>query len=276
MGAAQASTAQRLSALKAQIAALEGRPLALAADDRPAPWNWGEPALDHALGGGLATDALHDWTAAGPHAASAVALLLALLARRPAGDVLWVTTTAMAMDYGRPYGPGMAALGLDPTRFLFAVGRRELDVAWALEEGLAAATPAAGGLAAVVGIGGALDFTASRRLSLAAARHGCPCLWLSLGGTAATGRAASSAAHTRWRVESRPSRPEPHAPRTPGPPVWRMSLTRARSLPPLAFDVTWNDESRRFLLAGPVATPAVDRPLATSRPPVPAAAPRAA
>lgn len=273
MNAAYASTTQQLSALKARIAALEGRALTLETDRAP-PWSWGEPAIDSLLAGGLATDALHEWSAASADAAGAVALLLALLGRRPTGDVLWATTVAMTMDHGHPYGPGMVALGIDPARLLFVTGRREMDVAWALEEGLAAAQPTAGGLAAVVGVGGALDFTASRRLSLATARHGCPCLWLSLGGVSAP--ASSSAALTRWRVESRPSQPDPHAPRTPGAPAWRLTLARARGVPPTAFDVVWNHESRRFHLAGSLAAAAVDRPLAPRHPPATALSPRAA
>ena len=69
----------------------------------------------------------------------------------------------------------------------------------------------------------ALDFTATRRLAVAAERSGAPAGWC---GWAA--RANLSGARMRWRIASAPSLANPLDPRAPGAPAWDAELFRAR------------------------------------------------
>jgi protein ImuA len=141
-----------------------------------------------------------------------------------AGPVLWCLR--------RPdlHGPGLMAHGLDPARLVLVSAPRDDAILWAMEEGLR--TP---GLAAVVGEIGRLPMVAGRRLQLAAERSGVTALVLRRwrnGEEAAAERERPSAALTRWRVTSLPSRPPP----TPSPasgwglgrPRWRVELLRCR------------------------------------------------
>src|SRR6188472_1344688 len=71
---------------------------------------------------------------------AALALVLAAVAEAAAKAkrrslVLWCLTKETAREWGRPYGPGLCALGLDPSRFLIVEARTAQDAAWALEEG---------------------------------------------------------------------------------------------------------------------------------------------
>jgi len=81
--------------------------------------------------------------------------------RLGAGPVLWCLK--------RPdlYGPGLIAHGLDPSRLVLVLAKRDDEILWAMEEGLRMP-----GLAAVVGEVGRLPMVAGRRLQLAAERSG--------------------------------------------------------------------------------------------------------
>lgn len=138
--------------------------------------------------------------------------------------ILWVQDKAAARLTGRPYRPG-----LPPQlrhRIIHVLAEKPQDMLFALEEGLRCRD-----LACVVGeLAGnpkALDFTASRRLSLAAEKHGVP-LWL----VRLDARHDLSSARLRWEVESAPSpAPEWNA-QAPGAPSWRAELFRARAHAP--------------------------------------------
>lgn len=271
-----------LAELRETVSQLEGRGVGLDEPDSGRAWTFGAAEVDLHLGagrgGGLALDGLHEWGigtdergGVGPgiigQGAALVGLVAGLLQRLPgregggtdgtggadgealargrAQGVLWILSGPVVAEHGRPYGPGLLQTGLDPADLLFVTARREADVAWAAEEGLKAGRA----LRAVVGVGAPLPFAASRRLSLAASEAGLPCLWLAM-----TGRfTASSAAQTRWRVQSAPSLPDPYVPRAPGRPVWELELVRARGAPPARFKVVWNDETGGFALAAALA-----------------------
>lgn len=138
--------------------------------------------------------------------------------------VLWVQDTAAIRQTGRPYLHGLPRDLRD--RLIHVEAKRPQDVLFALEEGLKCRD-----LACVIGeITGnprALDFTASRRLSLTAEKHGVP-LWL----VRLEAEADLSSARMRWRVEPACS---PH-PRwnaeAPGTPAWKAELFRARTHAP--------------------------------------------
>jgi protein ImuA len=73
----------------------------------------------------------------------------------------------------------------------------------------------------------ALDFTATRRLAVAAERSGVAAFLIRLGG-----HAHVCGARMRWRIASLPSLLHPFDHRAPGSPAWDAELFRARGFPP--------------------------------------------
>jgi protein ImuA len=165
----------------------------------------------------------------GSGAALAVALALdGLRATGGEGDderaILWVQDAASIRLTGRPYRPGLPP---ELRRRVIHVGvKTPEDALFALEEGLRCRD-----LACVIGeIAGnpkALDFTASRRLSLTAEKHGVP-LWLVRPGASRD----LSSARMRWQARAAPSPPPRWNAQAPGPPSWRAELFRARAHAP--------------------------------------------
>ena len=98
-------------------------------------------------------------------------------------------------QYGRPYGHGLSALGLDPARIILVETAQRNDALWAMEEALRSGAPAA-----VAGAIDKLDLKLSQRLHLAAVDAGLPLLLLR---SAAMLEASASA--TRWRVGPAPA-----------------------------------------------------------------------
>ena len=138
--------------------------------------------------------------------------------------VLWVQDRAAIRLGGRPYRPGLPEWLQG--RLLHVAADKPEDALFALEEGLRCRD-----LACVIGeIAGnprALDFTASRRLTLAAEKHGVP-LWL----VRLDAARDLSSARMRWEVAAAPSATPPWDARAPGRPAWRAGLFRARNHPP--------------------------------------------
>ncbi|WP_240504517.1 recA-like protein [Tsuneonella mangrovi] len=138
--------------------------------------------------------------------------------------ILWVQDRAALRLGGRPYRPGLPRAFQH--RLLHVVAEKPQDALFALEEGLRCRE-----LAAVIGeLAGApraLDFTASRRLSLAAEKHGVP-LWL----VRLDAPHDLSSARLRWSVRSAPSAPPRWNGQAPGTPQWHTELFRARAHPP--------------------------------------------
>src|SRR5262245_65915982 len=101
------TAAERLNALKRKIAAIEGARTQFG--DRPA-LPFGIPAIDAALGGGLALGAVHELEAVGPaHRGAALGFAVALacgVQRTRRADVLWIETPFAAGETGQPYGLG--------------------------------------------------------------------------------------------------------------------------------------------------------------------------
>jgi protein ImuA len=170
----------------------------------------------------------------GEASGAAVALALAADALRtaagPDGEIddrrplLWVQDKAALRLGGRPY-----RAGLPPTfrhRLIHVVADTCEDALFALEEGLRCRD-----LAAVIGeLSGnprALDFTASRRLTLTAEKHGVP-LWL----VRLDAAPDLSSARMRWDVCAAASPPPRWNRDAPGSPTWRAELFRARMHPP--------------------------------------------
>jgi len=172
--------------------------------------------------------------------ASALAAVALGLRRGPA--VLVATRRALE-DFGRPYGHGLAQLGLAPSRLLIVETRSHKDALWALEDTLRSDAHAA----VVVGaIAGSLDLTASRRLNLAAALHRIPLLLLRK--PAAVG---TSAAATRWRIASAPAARDRFG--AFAGPRWGVALERCRNGRPGQWLIEWNHVAHRFRVVEGVA-----------------------
>lgn len=145
--------------------------------------------------------------------------------------ILWVLDAAVARQMGRPCLQGLAEWGL--TNLLLVCPRDAKAALWAMEEALSCTA-----IGAVVGeLWGnprALDFTASRRLAVAAERRGVPVVLFRPGADADL-----SAARARWRVASAPSADHPYDADAPGHPRWTAELFRARGHRPGTWRAEW-------------------------------------
>jgi protein ImuA len=164
-----------------------------------------------------------------------------------------------AGENGIPYGPGLAAIGLDPERALFVLAPDATTTLSSMEQALGSGT-----LGAVVGElrgGKNLDLTATRRLARAALRGGTPALLLRLGESKKL-LAAPAAALTRWRVAALASEPQPA--NGVGSPRFSAELVRNRRGPTASFFLEWRPHECLFLplpaLCERVAPAALDRP----------------
>jgi len=188
-------------------------------------------ALDPALGGGLADDALHEIVPARPaDGAAAMGFALALaarfLSRRPSAGLL-IGEGFAEREAGALYGPGLVAHGLCLSRLVF-VHAPDADMGlWAMEEALKCGAPAA-----VVGEIWNLkgySLAASRRLLLAARKGRTPAL-LVLASAYGQADRLSSAAETRFEIAAAPSARIPAAAGRdlPGPFACGARLVKAR------------------------------------------------
>ncbi|MCP1471806.1 protein ImuA [Sphingobium sp. OAS761] len=206
-----------LAALKRQIAALDRAP-ARAMLRVPT----GHGGLDMALGDGLALGCVHELfgDTGEDGAVAGLALLWAWLAAAGA-PVLWLRTQGAARIGGVPYGPGLAALGLDPEMLLTGVMTDDAMVLRAAIDGLRC--QALGGVVIELrGRAPLLDLTASRRLALAAEASGVTAMIVRLDATP-----VPSAAETRWHVAAAPSVPLPG--NAPGSSAFDLTLLRCRT-----------------------------------------------
>lgn len=212
-----------LSALRARIAAIEHRPLlagAAGSGDREVTRNAQGWAGLLAPPAGLLHEVYTDGQRNGG-AALGFALGLAkglLTPERPA--LLMLQLTHAAQDLGLPYGAGLPGFGIAPEALLLGRLANLTELLWAIEEAIACRAIAAV-IAEVLGEPKALDFTASRRLSLRAASGGASVLLLRHGQTR-----AASAARLRWSVTPAPSLPPPFDAAAPGPPRWQVTLEK--------------------------------------------------
>jgi protein ImuA len=239
--------------VKAELEALRERVLRLERGSSPvadARFSVGSPAIDAALGGGLARGALHEVFAEGmahEPAAAAFAILLALRASGampPMKPIVWVRQDFVGLEMGEIHAPGLAQLGLCPDRLILVRARDGPSVLRAGEE--AARCPPLGAvLIEPWGNPKTLDLVATRRLALAAARSNLPVLMVRAGGTP-----IPSAAASRWRVRSAPScqpsgrQMEADA---PGHPCFIADLLRDRAgAAGRGWTVEWNRDRLAF------------------------------
>lgn len=242
-----------LDDLKTKIERIEGRTkrFVTAGNNHESKWTLGLASLDVALPDeALPYDACHDFTPLLKTDVPQVAgFVLALLQRLPRkGVIIWCQTLFNAREYGRLYAPGLLGSSVSPERLLFVSVPKDRDLALVLEECVRVRS-----IAAVVGEGPAPDFTASRRLTLAAQESHVPCLILNTGGDI-----GASAAATRWRVAPIAGPPDNQDPEGPGFTAWELTLARARGgnaalNPTLAkpLKAFWNDETHTFDMVPP-------------------------
>lgn len=228
---------------------------------------FGAPEIDDALPWrGLAPGALHEVSGPARDAAALgfVSALLARLAARAPGAVLWCRRRGASYESGDIYAPGLAAFGLDPSRLILLGAKQGRDVLWAMREGLSCPR-----LLAVVGEveEAAVGLTASRRLQLAAEKSGVGCFLLRRvppedGQSNITPGTAEepSAALSRWRVRAAPSGPVPGLEAAwdaqrwlgPGRLRWHAELRRCRAAASREWLVEWHHETGNFTVAAPL------------------------
>lgn len=181
-----------------------------------------------------------------------------------ARQVLWVQDRAAIRKGGRPC---LAGLPEDLRhRLIHVAAASPEDALFALEEGLKCRD-----IACVIGeIAGnpkALSFTASRRLSLTAERHGVR-LWL----VRLDAAPDLSSARMRWQVRAAPSAPGRWDAAAPGPATWQAELFRARTHAPGQWSLSDDAGTLRIAsepdLAKPVESGPAPDPVHLARPTV--------
>ncbi len=244
----------------------------------------GVASLDHALGGGLASEGIHEISPAHPlHRGAATGFVLTLLAlalaadgeagtgsgKNQAGDghavpaahlrqVVWIQPDFTAAEAGALYGPGLDLIGFPMESIVILRAPRPGDALWAMEEALKC--PAAGAVVAELP-STATDLTAMRRLSLAA--HGDGGIGLILRDNVCS---LPSTAVTRWEVAAGRSESDHFG--GLGPATFALSLVKNRRGPTGQWRLSWNHHERAFVLAPlplPVAPAARDGSLAPLR-----------
>jgi protein ImuA len=204
-----------------------------------APHAFGVERADAWLQGGLKGDGCHEYYADGAgNLASALSVALLMGARvseSKSSPLIWLCQKSTIS----PYGPGLAALGLDPaaiTLLSLADERALLRAAHDAVRSGAAGTV----MLELAGRQPLLDLTATRRLVLAAAETGTMVQIVR-----ADAEPGPSVAHTRWQVASAPSRPlEADA---PGHPAFDLLLLRHRGgRDGLHMILEWNRDSASF------------------------------
>ena len=156
-------------------------------------------------------------------------------------QILWVQDKSAVRLTGRPYVHGLPK-DLQH-RLIHVEAKSPEDALFALEEGLRC-RDLAFVLGEIAGNPRGLNFTASRRLSLAAERHGVP-LWL----VRLDAEPDLSSARMRWKVVSAPSAPTRWNAEAPGHPVWNAELFRARTHPPGEWSLS--DDGSGLIAARP-------------------------
>ena len=202
---------------------------------------FGLATIDAVLGGGLTRGGVHEiYAPSSAHTGAATGFATALAVRAAgARPILWVRQDFLDAETGCLNAAGLAEFGLDPARIILVRAR---DAEGVLRAGEQAARCASLGVVVIEPCGSPkiLDFTASRRLSLASAKSGVPILL-----HRATASPSHSAALTRWSVAAARSRAlEANA---PGFPAFELNLLRHRGgTAGQSWCVEWDRDRKSF------------------------------
>ena len=207
----------------------------------------GIAALDAALGGGLPLAALHEVRAEESMlGAAAAGFALALAARLAAAGgvpaILWIGTADLRREAGRLHAPGLAALGLDPARFVEVTARTEEEALWAFEAALGCRGV---GMAVCELRAASLDLTVTRRAALRARDSGVAGLLLRLASPP-----EPTAAELRFALRPAPAGTVGGYAAGIGRMAWHLELEKNRGGPTGAFSVEWRSHERRFVEPG--------------------------
>lgn len=223
----------------------------------------GIPEIDNTLPlGGLKLGALHEISGSNQDAA-AVGFLSVLLARLSAGSsgfILWCQHLGKTGKAVNIYVPGLASLGLEPSRLVLLGASKSKDILWAIREGLSCPS-----LLAVVGEMGEESVRGidGRRLQLAAEKSGIICFLLrTTEGNIEQSHSIpkSSAILSYWRICSLPSE---HAYNSKITELnqyqfnleqfrWLVKLCRYRGAVPSKWSLEWHHETRNFSVVSPI------------------------
>lgn len=268
--ATHATARETLSALRREIARIEGRlaetlamPTAEGAAAMAAGPYSGRPAglpsligtgarcFDRALGGGLPLAALteihgRETRDVGAVAGFALALASLMLGDGLAGPLLWIGTAALFHEAGLPYAAGLLArFGIAPGSLLLVEARKTGDALWAAEEA-ARLNALSAVFLEIRGNPARLDLTATRRLNRRAQAAGRPVFLL---------RQAAEAEPTAAPVRLVVS-PAPAASRRTlagplagsiGPPAFAVAIDKSRNAFSGKFTLEWNPDERSFI-----------------------------
>jgi protein ImuA len=267
-----------IGALRAAITKIEGHAVYEAESSRPqlaqTAWRLGCAQVDRLLPQGLDVGGVHevksvpqavgasagDWMTSLGFALRLAVRRASMMSETKAKDalkhdalknnapwLLWCWPRALASEFGAPSMLGLAHLGLDPSRLLIVETARAAEALVALEDGLKSSS-----LVLAFGIFDEIALTPARRLSLAAAASGTPCLLITHPVAEAT-----AATSTRWRVQRQLSAPHAYDARAPGNTRFLVNLERCRSEPQSAgkrpLMLEWSHETRNFSLASGLA-----------------------
>lgn len=178
--------------------------------------------------------------------------------------LLWVQERMAILEAGRVHPPGLvqssigqglggqglAGRGSAVPDLIHVEARDARDALWAMEEGIRC--PDIGAVIGELwGDPAALDFTATRRLAVAAEAHGVAAFLVRL-----SGLANLSGARSRWRVASAPSLANRFNPRAPGAAAWDAELFRARGARP----GRWRLATQEAAVAGPLPAGSAHEP----------------
>jgi protein ImuA len=182
--------------------------------DRP------EPAFPLRLG----SEGVHEICEADHGDMAAITGFALAASHPPPGAIFWVRQYRLTREHGHLYEAGMERLVSAGKPIVTANTRRTADALWATEEAIRSSA-----VGLVIAEVETLDFTASRRLTLAASRQGVPLILL-----LPWRHDGTSAATARWKVSPRPSAPNPFDNRAPGATRWQAVLEKSRQAPHMA------------------------------------------
>jgi protein ImuA len=225
----------------------------------------GHAGADAILSGGLRLGALHEVYASDVSYSASACGFTAALALRLGGEryLFWVVTDFALMEFGAPNANGLLDVGVDPERLILLRMSNGEDALRAASDILSC-----NGVGAVVieisGALKALDLTASRRLSLAAAQKSVSPILLRVGAQPET-----SAAETRWLIHSAMPPPDDW-----GPPRFNVRLLRNRHGELGHWEMEWDCDNGLFRQPdnhhitpdyGDLVAATADRPLAAQK-----------